>query len=93
MSVNCIKTIVCMYDSGHPCGDVHRTDSRLSQGERSLKTYFPNSVRTFANMRMRAPCALTDGGGLLLKEQLRLQSYLLPVTALVPLVGRLEILF
>ena len=32
---------VCMYDSGCPCGDVHGTDSRLDQGKRSLKTYFP----------------------------------------------------
>ena len=36
---------VCMYDSGRPCGDVHRTDSRLGQGERSLRTYFPNAAR------------------------------------------------
>ena len=33
----------CMYDSGRPySGDVHGMDSRLGQGERSLKTYFPN---------------------------------------------------
>ena len=31
----------CMYDSSRPCGDVHGMDSRLGQGERSLKTYFP----------------------------------------------------
>ena len=39
---NDLSMYVCMYDSGCPCGDVHGTDSRLGQGERSLKTYFPN---------------------------------------------------
>ena len=33
---------VFMYDSGRPCGDVHGTISWLGQGERSLKTCFPN---------------------------------------------------
>ena len=31
-----------MYVEGRPCGDVHGTDSRLGQGERSTKTHFPN---------------------------------------------------
>ena len=30
-----------MYDSGCPCSDAHGMGSRLSQGERSLRTYFP----------------------------------------------------
>ena len=37
-----LRTYVCMYDSGRPCGHAHGTGSRLSQGERSRGTYFPN---------------------------------------------------
>ena len=33
---------VCMYDSGRPYDDVHGMDSYLGQGERPLKSYFPN---------------------------------------------------
>ena len=32
-----------MYVKGRPCGDAHGADSRLGQGERSMKSYFPKS--------------------------------------------------
>ena len=36
-----------MYVKGRPCGSTHGTGSRLGQGERSMRTYFPNKNGAF----------------------------------------------
>ena len=56
---DCMAARHCLrrfYDSVCPCGDVHVTDNRLDQGERPLKTYFPNK----GHRLFRPPVLLYD---------------------------------